>query len=174
MRRAQAQRHIVQEIFDRRRTTDSFRPADETAIFFPGAVNAGHTLHSAAPPTEQRGESQRLRSGRQHSRSGLRALSARFEGALRLPQFNGMKLAQNQVYKQGSQYLRIVQLERLQVQYKAVTNLLTREGVHHHVSKKEFCRLIKGATLLSQSEVREIWLDEGAATAPQRSSAEAP
>ncbi len=80
-----------------------------------------------------------------------------------------MKLAQNQVYKQGTQYFRIVQLERLQVQYKAVTNLLTREGVHQHVSKKEFCRLIKGATLLTQSEVREIWLEEGAATgAPEQ------
>ena len=69
-----------------------------------------------------------------------------------------MKLAQNQVWKQGDQYLRIVHLERLEVQYKAVTNLLTGEGQHRHVSKKEFCRLIKGATLLTQAEVREIWL----------------
>lgn len=78
-----------------------------------------------------------------------------------------MKLAQNQVYKQGDKYLRIVELERLKVQYKAVTNLLTREGEHHHVRKKEFCRLIKNATLLTQSEVREIWLEEGAALVPQ-------
>jgi hypothetical protein len=69
-----------------------------------------------------------------------------------------MKLAQNQVYKQGDEYLRIVQLERLEVRYKAVSNLLTGEGEHHHVSKKEFCRLIKGATLLTQAEVKEIWL----------------
>jgi hypothetical protein len=69
-----------------------------------------------------------------------------------------MKLAQNQVWKQRDQYLRIVHLERLEVQYKALTNLLTGEGRHHHVSKKEFCRLIKGATLLRQAEVREIWL----------------
>jgi hypothetical protein len=69
-----------------------------------------------------------------------------------------MKLAQNQVYKQGEEYLRIVQLERLEVRYKAVVNLLTGEGEHHHVSKKEFCRLIKGATLLTQAEVKEIWL----------------
>lgn len=77
-----------------------------------------------------------------------------------------MKLAQNQVYRQGAEYLRVVQLERLVVQYKAVTNLLTRGGQHHHVSKKEFCRLIKGATLLTQDEVREIWLQEGAAMTP--------
>ncbi len=68
-----------------------------------------------------------------------------------------MKLAQNQVYRQGDEYLRIVELERLEVQYKAVKNLLTGTGTHHRVSKKEFCRLIKGAALLTQSEVREIW-----------------
>ncbi len=70
---------------------------------------------------------------------------------------SAVKLAQNQVYRQGDVYLRIVQLERLAVQYKAVSNLLTGEGAHHQVSKKEFCRLIKGAILLTQDEVREIW-----------------
>ena len=69
-----------------------------------------------------------------------------------------MKLAQNQVYKQGEVYLRIVHLERLEVQFKTIKNLLTGEGAHSHVSKKEFCRLIKGARLLTQDEVKEIWL----------------
>ena len=69
-----------------------------------------------------------------------------------------IKLAQNQVYRRGDDYLRIVELDRREVQYKAVSNLLTREGTHHRVSKKEFCRLIKGATLLTQEEVRQIWL----------------
>jgi hypothetical protein len=68
-----------------------------------------------------------------------------------------MKLAQNQVWKQGDSYLRIVHLERREVQYKAITNLVTGDGRHHQVSKKEFCRLIKDATLLSQAEVRVIW-----------------
>ena len=68
-----------------------------------------------------------------------------------------MKLAQNQVWKQGEAYLRIVHLERLEVQFKAISNLLTGEGAHCKVSKKEFCRLIKGARLLTQDEVREIW-----------------
>jgi hypothetical protein len=75
-----------------------------------------------------------------------------------------VKLAQNQVWKCGDEYLRIVRLERLEVQYKAIRNLLSGEGTHHHVSKKEFSRLIKGATLLSQPEVREIWLSGGATT----------
>ena len=78
-----------------------------------------------------------------------------------------MKLAQNQVWRQDDDYLRIVQLERQEVKFKRVKNLLTRDGQHHHVSKKEFCQLIKGAQLLTQSEVREIWrrepAEEGAA-----------
>jgi hypothetical protein len=57
-----------------------------------------------------------------------------------------------------------VRLERLEVQYKAIRNLLSGEGTHHHVSKKEFSRLIKAATLLTQAEVREIWLSGGATT----------
>ena len=69
-----------------------------------------------------------------------------------------MKLAQNQVWKQGDVYLRIVQLERLEVKYKAISNLLAGDGEHFHVSKKEFCRLIRGARLLTQAEVKEIWL----------------
>ena len=70
-----------------------------------------------------------------------------------------MKLQQGQVWKQGDGYLRIVHLERLEVQYKAIKNLLTGEGSHHHVSKKDFCRLLKGATLLTQAEVRKKWGD---------------
>ena len=68
-----------------------------------------------------------------------------------------MKLGQNQVWKQGQEYIRIVELERLTVRYKIVLNLLTGEGTHQNATKKDFCRWIKGATLLTQSEVREIW-----------------
>lgn len=64
-----------------------------------------------------------------------------------------MKLQQGQVWKKGDDYFRIVHLERLEVKYKAMTDLVTREGAHHHVTKKEFCRLIKGATLVSSEEV---------------------
>ena len=58
-----------------------------------------------------------------------------------------MKLQQNQVWAKDGQLIRIVRLERLQVDYKLVTNAVTREGTHHSVTKKEFCRLLKGATL---------------------------
>ena len=77
-----------------------------------------------------------------------------------------MKLAQNQVWKRGDEYLRLVELERLEVHYKTSTNLLTGAGAHHRVSKKEFCRLIKDATLLTQDEVRAIWRQEGELKSP--------
>lgn len=60
-----------------------------------------------------------------------------------------MKLQQGQVWKVGEEFLRIVELHRLEVKYKAMKDLDTKEGEHHHVTKKQFCRLIKGATLHS-------------------------
>jgi hypothetical protein len=59
-----------------------------------------------------------------------------------------MKLQQGQVWKCGEQYVRIVHLERLEVGYKSATNLQFIDGQHQHTSKKDFCRLLKGATLL--------------------------
>lgn len=67
-----------------------------------------------------------------------------------------MKLQQGQVWQLGEQFLRIVHLERLEVEYKAITDLPTKEGEHHHVSKKEFCRLIKQATLLTPEQVKKL------------------
>ncbi len=59
-----------------------------------------------------------------------------------------MKLQQGQVWKCGEQYVRIVHLERLEVGYKSATDLRFTDGQHQHTSKKDFCRLLKGATLL--------------------------
>lgn len=58
-----------------------------------------------------------------------------------------MKLQQNQLWKQGGTYFCIVRLERLEVEYKSFEDPISRKGSHHHVSKKEFCRLIKNAEL---------------------------
>ncbi len=58
-----------------------------------------------------------------------------------------MKLQQNQVWKQGDLYHCIVRLERLEVEYKTFADPVLRQGTRHHVSKKEFCRLIKNAEL---------------------------
>jgi hypothetical protein len=59
-----------------------------------------------------------------------------------------LKLQQGQVWKHGDEFIRIVHLERLEVGYKVVTNLKSGEGKHYHTSKKDFCRLLKSATLL--------------------------
>ncbi len=58
-----------------------------------------------------------------------------------------MKLEQGQIWKKGDQYLLITLWARLDIEYKQMASLETREGSHHAVSKKEFCRLIKGAEL---------------------------
>ena len=59
-----------------------------------------------------------------------------------------MKLQQGQIWKCAGEYVRIVHLERLEVGYKSFKNLKSPEGVHQHTSKKDFCRLLKGAELL--------------------------
>ena len=57
-------------------------------------------------------------------------------------------LAQNQLWKQGDRYFRIVIWERLGIRYKETDSPNAEEGTVHDVTKKEFCRLIKGAKLV--------------------------
>ena len=63
-----------------------------------------------------------------------------------------MKLCQGQVWKQGKEYIRIIRLERLEVEYKSMTSLATGKGTLHHTSKKDFCRLLKQARLLQPAK----------------------
>ena len=60
-----------------------------------------------------------------------------------------MKLKQGQVWQCGDEFVRIVQLERLKVGYKSASNVKFTDGRHEHTSKKDFCRLLKGATLIA-------------------------
>lgn len=59
-----------------------------------------------------------------------------------------MKLQQGQVWKKDGVYYRVVERTRLSVVYKEMTGPSAMEGNKHQVTKKEFCRLIKGAELL--------------------------
>mgnify|MGYP006241758521 CR=1 FL=1 len=70
-----------------------------------------------------------------------------------------MKLAQGQIWKTSpevhscegaSVYLRIVDLERLSVCNKEMLKADTIDGHHKSASKKVFCRLIKGAEVVSK------------------------
>ncbi len=63
-----------------------------------------------------------------------------------------MRLQQNQVWKRGNHYLCIVELQRLSVTYKKMKDLGTREGEQCEATKKEFCRLLKGAVLVPEGE----------------------
>jgi hypothetical protein len=60
-----------------------------------------------------------------------------------------MKLQQGQVWRCDSEFVRIVHLERLEVGYKSASDLKFTDGKHQHTSKKDFCRLLKGATLIT-------------------------
>ena len=59
-----------------------------------------------------------------------------------------MRLQQGQTWNANGEYLRIVRLERLAVEYKSMLDPTSKDGTHHQATKKEFCRLIKGATLV--------------------------
>jgi hypothetical protein len=59
-----------------------------------------------------------------------------------------IQLAQNQLWKKGDRYFRIVIWERLAIRYKQTGSAEATEGTLHDVTKKEFCRLIKGAELI--------------------------
>ena len=63
-----------------------------------------------------------------------------------------MKLRQAQVWKEGDRFIRIVQLERLAVEFKSMQTPNAKAGTRQRVTKKEFCRLLKTATLLPPGE----------------------
>lgn len=60
-----------------------------------------------------------------------------------------MKLEQGQIWQQGDDFLRIVKWARTEITYKAMQDPLAKAGELHTVTKKEFCRLVKGAQLLT-------------------------
>ena len=58
-----------------------------------------------------------------------------------------MKLEQGQLWKTDDAYFRIVEWARLSVRYKIMTDPVEGSGTTHKLTKKEFCRMIKGAEL---------------------------
>lgn len=59
-----------------------------------------------------------------------------------------MRLFQDQIYQKGDRFLRIVRLDRYEVEYKDTTGSVKGEGTQQVLAKKEFCRLLKGMTLV--------------------------
>jgi len=59
-----------------------------------------------------------------------------------------MRLFQDQVYQKGDRFIRIVRLDRYEVEYKDTTGSVKGEGTQQVLVKKEFCRLLKGMALV--------------------------
>jgi hypothetical protein len=67
-----------------------------------------------------------------------------------------MTLQQNQLWQKNDQFFRIVNLERMAVDFKTLTSAESKEGPHQRLPKKEFCRLLKSAKLLSPAPPKEL------------------
>jgi hypothetical protein len=63
-----------------------------------------------------------------------------------------MRLQQGQIWKKDEKYYRITQWARLTIHYKITDDPDDREGPVFEASKKEFCRLIKGAQPAGNSQ----------------------
>ncbi len=85
-----------------------------------------------------------------------------------------MKLQQGQVWKCQAEFVRIVQLDRLEVRYKSATNLQFTDGTHQHTSKKDFCRLLKGATLMTPKQHNQADPTRRTAKSPTQSTQATP
>jgi len=59
-----------------------------------------------------------------------------------------MRIYQDEIYQKGAKFIRIVKLDRYEVEYKTMISEPKGEGVVAVASKKEFCRLLMGMTLL--------------------------
>lgn len=66
-----------------------------------------------------------------------------------------MKLQQGQIWQLEERFLRIVKWARMSIEYKAMKDPFAKEGTVHQVSKKEFCRLIKEAKLMTPEDLTE-------------------
>jgi hypothetical protein len=78
-----------------------------------------------------------------------------------------MKLEQGQIWKKGDEYLRIVEWARLSIEYKVMKDPATKEGTVHRATKKEFCRLLKGAVQVVPEKLPEA-ADVSPAAAPEK------
>lgn len=59
-----------------------------------------------------------------------------------------MRIFQDEVYQKGGKFLRIVRLDRYEVEFKTMDGDPKGPGGLTTLPKKEFCRLLKGMTLV--------------------------
>ena len=63
-----------------------------------------------------------------------------------------IKLKQGQIWKRGNEYYRITEWSRMFIRYKLSYSLHGSEESMVEVTKKEFCRIIKGAILCDSED----------------------
>ncbi len=59
-----------------------------------------------------------------------------------------MRIYQDEIYRKGEKFIRIVRLDRYEVEYKTMNGDPRGEGPIAVATKKEFCRLLKGMELM--------------------------
>ncbi len=59
-----------------------------------------------------------------------------------------MRLYQDEIYRKAETFIRIIRLDRYEVEFKTSTGDPKAEGSVAVLVKKEFCRLLKGMTLV--------------------------
>ena len=59
-----------------------------------------------------------------------------------------MRIYQDEVYQKGEKFIRIVRLDRYEVEFKTMTGDPKGEGSVAVLAKKEFCRSLKGMSLV--------------------------
>lgn len=57
-----------------------------------------------------------------------------------------MRLFQDEIYQKGTKHIRIIRLDRYEVEFKTTEGDPKGEGEVQTFAKKEFCRLLKGMT----------------------------
>lgn len=71
-----------------------------------------------------------------------------------------MKLEQGQLWQKDDEYYRIVHWARMAIEYKLLKDPTAKEGTLHQVTKKEFCRLLKGAVLVVPQKAVPMEIEE--------------
>lgn len=57
-----------------------------------------------------------------------------------------MRLFQDEIYQKGNRFIRIIRLDRYEVEFKQTEGDPKGEAEEQVLTKKEFCRLLKGHT----------------------------
>lgn len=60
-----------------------------------------------------------------------------------------MRLYQDDIFQKGEKYIRIVRIDRYEVEFKTTTAGPKGDGETAVLPKKEFCRLIRGMELVA-------------------------